>query len=170
MTTETLARAVRDGIARTTAVVGLAGVALIHLLDLPGKFGETPYLAWLYIGLILGCVVAAAALIRHSDPRAWTAAALLPLGALVGFTLTRTVGLPQAMGDIGQRALRSPRSRRDRARGAEAPVPTTCGERRSAVRLGSLAKPELAGELLSALRGSGLAQGRRFHFRPHCLA
>ena len=101
MTTETLARAVRDGIARTTAVVGLAGVALIHLLDLPGKFGETPYLAWLYIGLILGCVVAAAALIRHSDPRAWTAAALLPLGALVGFTLTRTVGLPQAMGDIG---------------------------------------------------------------------
>ena len=101
MTTETLARAVRDGIARTTAVVGLAGVALIHLLDLPGKFGETPYLAWLYIGLILGCIVVAAALIRHSDPRAWTAAALLPLGALVGYTLTRTVGLPQAMGDIG---------------------------------------------------------------------
>ena len=101
MTTETLARAVRDGIARTTAVVGLAGVALIHLLDLPGKFGETPYLAWLYIGLILGCIVVAAVLIRHSDPRAWTAAALLPLGALVGYTLTRTVGLPQAMGDIG---------------------------------------------------------------------
>jgi hypothetical protein len=101
VTTETLARAVRDGIARTTAVVGLAGVALIHLLDLPGKFGETPYLAWLYIGLILGCVAAAAALIRHSDPRAWTAAALLPLGALFGFVLTRTVGLPQATGDIG---------------------------------------------------------------------
>jgi hypothetical protein len=101
VTTETLARAVRDGIARTTAVVGLAAVALIHLLDLPGKFDETPYLAWLYIGLILGCIVAAAALIRHSDPRAWTAAALLPLGALAGYVLTRTVGLPQAMDDIG---------------------------------------------------------------------
>jgi hypothetical protein len=36
-----------------------------------------------------------------NDARAWTAAALLPVGALVGFTLTRTVGLPQAMDDIG---------------------------------------------------------------------
>ena len=41
MTTETLAYAVRDGIARTIAVIGLAGVALIHLLDLPGKFQDT---------------------------------------------------------------------------------------------------------------------------------
>ena len=101
MTNDMLARAVRDGIARTIAVVGLAGVALIHLLDLPGKFSETPYLAWMYIALILGCLAAAAALIRASDARAWAAAVLLPLGALVGYTLTRTVGLPQAMGDIG---------------------------------------------------------------------
>jgi hypothetical protein len=101
VTTETLARAVRDGIARTVAVVGRAGVALIHLLDLPGKFQETPYLAWLYICLIVACVLAAAGLIRGTDPRAWTAAALLPLGAIVGYALTRTVGLPQAMDDIG---------------------------------------------------------------------
>ena len=33
--------------------------------------------------------------------RAWAAAVLLPLGALVGYTLTRTVGLPQATADIG---------------------------------------------------------------------
>jgi len=101
VTSETLARAVRDGIARTVAVIGLAGVALIHLLDLPGKFDETPYLAWMYIGLIAGCLATAVALVRFGDPRAWTAAALLPLGALVGYTLTRTVGLPQATDDIG---------------------------------------------------------------------
>jgi hypothetical protein len=101
VTTTELERAVRQGIARTVAVVGLAGVALIHLLDLPGKFQETPYMAWLYICLISGSVAAAAALARTNDQRAWTAAALLPLGALVGFTLTRTVGLPQAMDDIG---------------------------------------------------------------------
>jgi hypothetical protein len=58
-----LARAVRDGVARTTAVVGLAGFALIHLLDLPGKFSETPYLAWTYIALIVGCFAVAAALV-----------------------------------------------------------------------------------------------------------
>ena len=101
MTTETLVHAVRDGIARTIAVVGLAGVALIHLLDIPGKFDETPYLGWLYVALILGCLGTAAALVYSSDPRAWAAAALLPLGAIVGYTLTRTVGLPQAMDDIG---------------------------------------------------------------------
>jgi hypothetical protein len=101
VTNDMLARAVRDGVARTIAVVGLAGVALIHLLDLPGKFSETPYLAWMYIALIVGCIGVAAALIRASDVRAWAAAVLLPLGALVGYTLTRTIGLPQAMGDIG---------------------------------------------------------------------
>jgi hypothetical protein len=101
VTTETLEQAVRQGIARTVAAVGLAGVALIHLLDLPGKFQETPYMGWLYICLIVGSVVTAAALVRSNDSRAWTACALLPLGALVGFTLTRTVGLPQAMDDIG---------------------------------------------------------------------
>jgi hypothetical protein len=101
VTTEALVHAVRDGIARTIAVVGLAGVALIHLLDLPGKFQETPYLGWLYVALIVGCVAVASALVHSSDPRAWTAAALLPLGAIVGYTLTRTVGLPQAMDDIG---------------------------------------------------------------------
>src|SRR5207253_4267374 len=73
----------------------------IHLLDIPGKFQETPYMAWLYVGLITGCVLTAAALVRGSDRRAWAAAALLPLGAIAGFTLTRTVGLPQATGDIG---------------------------------------------------------------------
>jgi hypothetical protein len=101
MTTETLVHAVRDGIARTIAVIGLAGVALIHLLDLPGKFQETPYLGWLYVALILGCLAVAATLVHSSDPRAWSAAALLPLGAIVGYMLTRTVGLPQATGDIG---------------------------------------------------------------------
>jgi hypothetical protein len=93
--------AVRDCIVRAAAVIGLAGVALIHLLDIPGKFSETPYMGWLYIGLMLGCLGTAAALIRSSHRRAWTAAALFPLGAIVGYTLTRTVGLPQATADIG---------------------------------------------------------------------
>jgi hypothetical protein len=35
--------AIRDGIVRAVAVVGLAGVALIHLLDAPGTFQDAPY-------------------------------------------------------------------------------------------------------------------------------
>jgi hypothetical protein len=96
-----LAAAVRDGVVRATAVSGLAGVALIHLLDLPGTFGEQAFKGWLYVGLIGGCLLTAAALIRDGDRRAWLAASLLPLGAITGYVISRTVGLPGGADDIG---------------------------------------------------------------------
>jgi hypothetical protein len=96
-----LATLVRDAVARAIAVVGLAGVALIHLLDSPGTFDEQAYKGWLYLGLIAGSIATAAALIRSSDSRAWLAAGLLPVGALVGFVVSRTVGLPGGADDIG---------------------------------------------------------------------
>jgi hypothetical protein len=88
-------------IARAVAVIGLAGVALIHLLDAPGTFADAPYKGWLYVALIVGCVATAGALIGESDSRAWAAAALLPLGAALAFVISRTVGLPQGADDIG---------------------------------------------------------------------
>jgi hypothetical protein len=98
---DVLSAVVQDGIARTVAIAALGGIALIHLLDLPGKFDETPYMAWMYIGLIAGCIGLAGALWRSSDSRLWAAALALPIFVLVGFTLSRTTGLPQADGDIG---------------------------------------------------------------------
>jgi hypothetical protein len=86
---------------RALGAAGLAGIALIHLLDLPGKFSETPYLAWMYIALIVSALVVAAEIVRTGAARAWAAGAALAVGALAGYTLTRTVGLPQAHGDIG---------------------------------------------------------------------
>ena len=91
----------RELIARGVAVVGLAGVALIHLLDSLGKFQETPYMGWMYIALMLSCLAAAAALIHTNSRAAWLATLALPASAIIGFTLTRTVGLPQAHDDIG---------------------------------------------------------------------
>jgi hypothetical protein len=92
---------VRDGVTRAVAVIGLAGIALIHLLDLPGKFGETPYLAWMYIALIVGCIAVGGALIHSGSRKAWAACAGLSLSVLIGFVLSRTTGLPNATGDIG---------------------------------------------------------------------
>ena len=92
---------VRDAIARAIAVVGLAGVALIHLLDAPGTFQSAPYKGWLYVALIVGSLAAAGALIRTSDQRARASAALLSSGAILAFVLSRTVGLPQGADDIG---------------------------------------------------------------------
>src|SRR3954447_24360839 len=91
----------REIVTRSVAVVGLAGVALIHLLDSLGKFQETPYMGWMYVGLMLACLGVAAALIHTNRREAWLATLALPASAIVGFTLTRTVGLPQASEDIG---------------------------------------------------------------------
>jgi hypothetical protein len=91
----------RELVARAAAVVGLTGIALIHLLDSIGKFQETPYMGWMYVGLMLSCLAAAGALVHANVREAWLAALALPAAAIAGFTLTRTVGLPQASEDIG---------------------------------------------------------------------
>lgn len=97
----TITAAVRDGIARAVGALGLAGIALVHLLDAPGKYTETPYMFWMYMALIVGAIAIAVELIRTGSRLAWAGAAGLAASAIVGFVLTRTTGLPQAHGDIG---------------------------------------------------------------------
>jgi hypothetical protein len=101
MTNAELHHAVRDGIARGLAIVGLAGIALVHLVDAPGQFAEVPYLGWTYVGLIVACGGLAASLLRRSDRRAWAAAGALAMSVIAGYTLSRTTGLPADSGDIG---------------------------------------------------------------------
>jgi hypothetical protein len=86
---------------RTVAALGLLGIALIHLLDLPSKFEEATYLAVAYIGLIVASLVVAEGLIRRGGRLIWTAAVLLSGAVIVGFVINRTVGMPGVMGDIG---------------------------------------------------------------------
>jgi hypothetical protein len=93
--------AVTDGITRSVATIGLAGVALIHLLDLPGQLSETPYMFFLYLALMVASVALAAVLIATSDARAWAAATLLAALVIVAYVLSRTSGLPQSSDDIG---------------------------------------------------------------------
>jgi hypothetical protein len=56
---------------------------------------------WMYIALMLGSLAIAAELIRRGSRLAWAGAAGLALSAAAGFTLTRTIGLPEAHSDIG---------------------------------------------------------------------
>ena len=91
----------RDASARAITAVGLLGVGLIHLLDSIGKYSETRYLFWMYVALIAGSIVVAAAVVFTHSRLALVAAAGLAASALVGFVLSRTTGLPNASGDIG---------------------------------------------------------------------
>jgi len=88
-------------LARAAAVVGLLGIALIHLLDLQAKLDETPYLGVLYVVLIIAAVATAGALIHLDDRRAWLSAGGLALLTLLGYAVNRTVGMPSATEDIG---------------------------------------------------------------------
>jgi hypothetical protein len=98
---EALRSLVSEIAARATVAVGLAGIALIHLLDSIGKWSETRYLFWMYIALMAGSIVTAGAVLFTRTRVAWLGAAAVAAGALVGYIVNRTVGLPNAMDDIG---------------------------------------------------------------------
>ena len=93
-------RAGSSPILRATAIVGLAAIAYIHLLDLSGKLDETPYLGVAYIGLIVGSIVAIGLLLtgRMSGFRLGGG---LAAATFLGYVLSRTTGLPAATDDIG---------------------------------------------------------------------
>ena len=86
---------------RITVGLGLAVVAAIHVLDLPGKFAETPYLAYAYIGLIIAAVVILERVLVVGSRIDFLAATVLSALVLVAFVINRTVGMPLATGDIG---------------------------------------------------------------------
>ncbi|TWP37298.1 hypothetical protein [Leekyejoonella antrihumi] len=96
-TTTTSARLLTRGL----AIAALAGIALVHLVEIPGAFGPMPVLCAMFIALTAGAVVVAAALV-HADRRVlWVAAGLTAAGASGGYSLTRLVAVPFDTGDVG---------------------------------------------------------------------
>jgi hypothetical protein len=90
--------------AQILAVVGLVGIAIVHLIDSVGTYSETRYVFWLYVALIVGCVAQSAILLfaqRVDGAIAWSAVVVLGLAPLVGYVLSRSTGLPADSGDIG---------------------------------------------------------------------
>jgi hypothetical protein len=86
---------------RATVAVGLAGIALIHLLDSIGKWSETRYMFWMYVALMAGSLATAGWVLFTRSRHSLLAAAGLAAGAMIGYVINRTVGLPGAMGDVG---------------------------------------------------------------------
>lgn len=102
-TTETFSahRRVVASSRRVAVGLGLASVAAIHILDLPGKFAETPYLAAFYIALIVAAFVLTERLFVAGTRRDFIAAAVLSAAVIAGYAINRTVGMPGATDDIG---------------------------------------------------------------------
>ena len=90
-------------IRRGITALGLIAIAIIHILDLPSKWQEVRYLGVAYIGAIITSLILAERLVvkRKNVEMDFYLSAFLSASILIGFTITRTVGLPGAMDDIG---------------------------------------------------------------------
>jgi hypothetical protein len=91
-----------DALARAVTIIGLSAIALIHLLQVPEAFGEIGYLGALFIAVAVAGVLLAAALTRSSDSSLWLCAGGLGALILLGYLLSRSVGLPGWTGDVGE--------------------------------------------------------------------
>ena len=94
----------RDGnrlLARAVAIAALSGIALIHLVEIPGAFGQMPVLCGMFAALTVAAALVAGALVHADNPLLWLAAGLTAAGATGGYVLTRLVAVPFDNGDVG---------------------------------------------------------------------
>ena len=84
-----------------STVLALGALAAIHILDLPGKFAETPYLGFAYVGMIATAVLLIERILTKNRATDYLAAIALSAAVMIGFVINRTVGMPGAMDDIG---------------------------------------------------------------------
>ncbi|MBV9094036.1 MAG: hypothetical protein JO132_09205 [Streptosporangiaceae bacterium] len=92
-----------DLIARAVAVLALAALAVIHVVDLPGTLGPTPLVGIGYFGIIIAAIPVGAAMIVRPHWLVWAAAGSLAAAAMGGYVLTRALsgGFLGDHGDVG---------------------------------------------------------------------
>ena len=86
---------------RATAIVSLAGIAVIHVAQIVTTFQQSAVLGSGFVVLILACVFAAARLVRGGAPADWIGVAIICGAALAGYALTRLWSTPLDMQDVG---------------------------------------------------------------------
>ncbi|MFE7242153.1 hypothetical protein [Streptomyces sp. NPDC057582] len=78
----------------TAAFCALAN-AVIHLSLVPSHLTEMPYIGILFLfGSVVMLAVAAALVLQRQPFGAWLIGAITSIGMIIGFLLSRTVGLP----------------------------------------------------------------------------
>ena len=93
--------ALRDAACRTLCVVGVIGVAIIHIADTGDAYAAAHYLFWLYIVLVVLAVPLVTALVNTRSPLVWVATAAFAAAPLAGYLISRSIGLPGDTDDLG---------------------------------------------------------------------
>ena len=73
----------------------MIATGLIHMIEAPGSFFEAAYKGWLFYANGLGAAAAAYGIYRGKSSWGWTLGLLIAAGSVVGYVVSRTVGLPQ---------------------------------------------------------------------------
>ena len=90
-----------DTILRGLGAALAIAVAQIHFLDVFDKFEENAAQGWMFATLIAACIAAVGTLVHRSGTLVWVFAGLCGVAPLVGYIISRTVGLAGATDDIG---------------------------------------------------------------------
>lgn len=86
---------------RWLAASALAGIATVHIADLPHQLHVAGYIAAGYVALIATSAVLAVRLLKGPSEWEWNAALGLGVAAVMAYVASRTVGLPLDRADIG---------------------------------------------------------------------
>ena len=81
--------------------LGIAGIAVVHILDAGATYHSTRWIFWLYMTVIVAAIPVAITLLHWASPLAWLGAAALAAGPMTGYLLSRSVGLPGDPADVG---------------------------------------------------------------------
>ncbi len=90
-----------DELVRAIGIVGLIGVAVIHIGQVVPTFDQTPWLGFAFVLLTVACVILAAGLLHRGTVSAWVGVALVNLLAIGGFVFTRSFSSAFDNQDVG---------------------------------------------------------------------
>ena len=79
---------------RWFAIIAIVASGVIHLVEAPDAFGDARYKGILFVAQGLGALGAAVGIYRAGQGWGWVLGVLVAGGALIGYVLSRTVGLP----------------------------------------------------------------------------
>ena len=75
------------------SVALILGIGVIHLSMVPGEYEEAKYMGILFAINFLAAIIAAIGILRQ-EVWGWALGVLIAAGSLIGYILSRTVGLP----------------------------------------------------------------------------
>ncbi len=86
---------------RLIAATAAAGMAVAHIPVIKQHLDEAPYIGIGFVLLTIAGLVLLQLLLTRDTAAVWTASVVVSVLALLGYLLSRSVGLPQITDDIG---------------------------------------------------------------------